>query len=432
MIRIASLIGSAALLALSACGERNVVLPGTREDIRPDATSNATTDIPSVRLSAQRNVGAWPVRGGSARNTIPHASFAQAPQLIWQASIGEGNTRRQVLSTAPVAANGRIFTRDSGARITAFSESGETIWSRNLTPKFENDNEAQGGGLGIRGNTLYAATGFGELHALDVATGAERWVQKLDAPVTAPTFDGDRLYVVSRDNRAWALNADNGRILWELPASPSAAFLAGTPSPAVTDRLVIFPFGSGEVVGALKRSGVRVWGSSISGARTGVAYGNIGDISADPVIVNNVAYIGTQAGRLVALNARSGERLWTIREGATGPVVVNGGSLFVVNDKAELLRLSARSGERIWGTKLPFHRARRPDRRQSVIAHFGPVLAGGKLWLASSDGLLRGFDPNTGAELSALELPNGGATRPIIMNGIMYVVNARGVLHAYR
>lgn len=422
----------AALVALTGCGPNTEVLTGAREAIRPAATDTTPETPPALRLASARNIEAWPMRAGSASNAMPHARLAEAPAPLWSVSIGAGNSRRQVISVDPVAADGRIFTRDSAATVTAVNTSGQVLWSRDLTPSYEHSRDAHGGGLGVRGDTVYAATGFGELHALDVATGAEKWVQRLDAPITAPTFSGDTIYLVSRDNRAWSIKADTGRIQWELPASPGAAVLTTSPSPAVTDRLVIFPFGSGEVVAALKQSGIRVWGSSVAGARTGVAYGNIADIAADPVVANGLLFAGTPAGRLVAMDARSGARRWTANEGALSPVVAAGGSVFFVSDRAELLRLDAETGARLWASELPFYTSRRLSRRQAVHAHYGPVLAGGQLWLASSDDQLRAFDPETGAQTRQLDLDGGGATRPIIMDGVMYVVSGRGVLHAWR
>ena len=94
-------------------------------------------------------------------------------------------------------------------------------------------------------------------------------------------------------------------------------------------------------------------------------------------------------GRIVALDAASGERLWTAREGAMSPLWVAGGSVFIVTDQNELVRLDAATGERIWGIRCPTSRASGPDGARHVFAHYGPVLAGGPLLVASDDGLIR-------------------------------------------
>ena len=301
-----------------------------------------------------------------------------------------------------------------------------TLWSRDLTPGFERGGGISGGGLAVVGGALYATTGYGELISLDPATGAENWRQRLAAGITAPTVAGNSIYVVSRDSQAWSINPDNGRIRWQLPAGAPDAVLSGGSAPAVTDRLVIFPFGSGELVATLRLSGVRVWGTSVAGGRRGVAYNNLNDITGDPVVVGGTLYAGNQSGRVVAMEAASGERLWTAQDGAYSPILPAGDSIFFVSDRNELIRLDAETGDRIWGTELPLYVQQRERRRQAVFTHFGPILAGGRLVIASGDGLIRFFDPESGAETGQVALRGGAAAHPIVVGGVLYVVSGDG------
>ena len=430
----------AALLALASCGERELLLPGAREDVRstagPAVIAAAATDVAAgpapIALPAPRRLAAWPLRVGVPSNDPGHATLAPAPTRIWSASIGQGDTLRQRIATDPVGDGARIYTMDARARVVATAPNGGTVWSRSLVPAAERETDASGGGLGVAGGVLYATTGYGELHALDAATGATRWVQRLDAPLTTPKPVGDLVYLVSRDARAWAIEAANGRIRWELPAAPAAAVSATAPAPALTDRLAVFPYGSGEVVAALRESGTRVWGASVSGRRRGVAYNDLADVTGDPVVAGGLIYAGTTAGRIVALEAETGARAWTATEGAVSPVAVAGGSVFAVTDRAQLVRLDAATGAIVWRADLPFFRARRVAKRDAITAHFGPVLAGARLWVASSDGALRGFDPASGALAAVVAIPDGAASRPIVIQDALYVVGRGGALHAFR
>ncbi|MFO6462976.1 PQQ-binding-like beta-propeller repeat protein [Jannaschia sp. KMU-145] len=425
---------------LSACGEREIILPGERLPVREDggigviaAASDASApEALAISLPGPQRLAAWPMRVGNVLNDPAHATLSAAPQLFWSANIGAGDSRRQRITADPVSDGTRIFTLDAKARITATAANGGTVWARSLVPGFERDSDASGGGIAVAGGIVYVSTGFGELHALDAATGAERWVQRLDAPITTPKVAGGMVYLVSRDSRAWALDAENGRIRWELPAAPSLQVMATAPAPAVTDRAVIFPFGSGEILAALRQSGLRVWGSSVSGERRGVAYNDVGDITGDPVVSGGRIYAGTSAGRMVALSSSSGERLWTASEGTVSPVAVAGGSVFAISDRAQLLRMDAETGQVLWRQDLPFYRNARLSRRQGIYAHFGPVLAGGRLWVASSDGILRGFDPASGALAAQAPVPGGAASRPIAFGDALFVVGRKGQLHAFR
>ena len=74
-------------------------------------------------------------------------------------------------------------------------------------------------------------------------------------------------------------------------------------------------------------------------------------------------------------------------------------------------------------------RVRRQDR---IHAHFGPVLAGGRLVVVSSDGVMRMFDPNSGSLVGQTSIPDGAATAPAVAGQTIYVVSRAGQLHAFR
>jgi outer membrane protein assembly factor BamB len=439
-----SLTGMAlsALLVLSACGEDELVLDGERYDIRaplPGTEGSSGVGGREANLTkefsapAQVTYSSWTHRGGNISHKVTHPALNTTLTPIWTANIGKGNSRKARITADPVVAGGRIFTMDSASTVVATGSDGATLWSRALIPATDKDGEATGGGIAFADGTIFASTGFGELFAIEATSGAVKWRQKLDAPLTsAPTVDGGLVYVVSRDSQAWALDTAQGRIKWQLPGTPANAVINGGAGPAIDQRLVVFPFGSGELTGALKKSGIRVWGSSVAGQRKGVAYASISDVTGDPVIVDGVIYAANQAGRLVAMKASSGERIWTAQEGAYSPVWPSGDSVFLVSDRNELLRLDRVTGERIWGVELPYYTARKLRKRDEIYAHFGPVLAGGRLLVASSDGQIRSYDPASGALVSTTALKGGAASAPAIVNGTLYVMTGKGQLAAFR
>lgn len=443
MKRIAS-IAIAAAVVLAGCTEREVVLPGERLPVRAgndggigvlDIASGEAAGrpgIPGLALPPPQRLASWPMRVGNLSNDPGHATLSPAPHLAWSADIGAGNTRRQRITADPVSDGARIYTLDAQSGVGATSIAGTVLWTRSLVPASDRAGEASGGGVAVANGVVYVSTGFGELHALDAATGRTFWVQRVDAPITTPKVADGIVYLVSRDNRAFALDAADGRIRWEIAAPPAAAVMATAPAPAVTGRSVIFPFGSGDLVATLRESGLRVWGISISGVRRGVVYNEVGDITGDPVVSGGTVYAGTSAGRIIAASAASGERVWTAAEGVVSPMALAGGSLFAVSDRAQLLRLDAATGAVIWRQDLPFYRDPRASRREGIYAHFGPVLAGGRLWVASSDGALRGFDPATGVPVANAEIPGGAASRPIVFGDALFVVGRDGALHAFR
>lgn len=436
--------GLVAAFLLSACSEPEIILPGERQNVRSvlqaadgfeerqDTAVPANTARAISVLRATRNAS-WTQAAGTPSTRIGNAALGATPQLAWSANIGAGDSRKQRITADPVVLAGRVFTIDAAAQVTATSVSGETLWSRDLTPASDNEGDATGGGLAVDGNTLYVSLGFGTVTALDIETGGTRWTQDIEGTGSgAPTVYGDLVYFTSGDDLGWALNKSDGRIQWQTGSSTSVNNVLGAPAPAISSDIAVMAFGSGEVQGLFRQGGLDRWSASVVGKRPGRALSNISDVTGAPVISGDTVYVGNQSGRLAALSLAGGDRRWTAREEAVRPVWPAGDSVFLITDLNELVRLDASTGTRIWGTPLPNFVKDRPKRQSEVFAHHGPIIAGGRVIIASNDGKLRSFDPTNGALVGSSDIPDGATTAPVVANGTLYVVSAKGQLHAFR
>ena len=206
--------------------------------------------------------------------------------------------------------------------------------------------------------------------------------------------------------------------------------LLGGSSVTIDGKLALIPFESGELTTVLKDSGVRIWSASVASTRKGSARSNINSVTSDPVVFDGIVYTANQGGRLVALKAETGARVWTAKDGSYSPVWVVDDSLFIVTDLAELKRLNKDTGDQIWSINLPQYLNKK--KRNKSYAHFGPILAGAKIWVASSDGFLRSFDATSGQLLNKIRIPSGAASHPAIVDGSLYVLSQSGQLLAYK
>lgn len=420
-----------ALFALAACGEEDVILPGERLDLR--AAVVTANQVRPISLPDQQANADWTHRNGGPTHQITHPALGPTPTPVFVADIGEGDSRRARITADPVVAGGVIYTLDARAQVMATATTGQQLWTADLTPRRDNANDASGGGVSVANGRVFVTTGFGELTVLDAATGVEIWVQDLDAPaIAAPTIVNDLVYVVARDSTAWALDVTNGRVRWQQSGTPSTSNFASGAAPAVTDDIAILPYPSGEIVATFPKGGLRRWSGVISGDRLGRAASVITDIGGDPVIAGNRVYVGNFGGRTVALDLLDGRRIWTAAEGAASPVWPVDDAVFLINDLNELVRLDSDTGAPVWRIVLPTFEEGRTARQKSVFSHRGPILAGGRLIVASTDGLIRQFDPTSGALLGTLEIPGGAATNPVVAGQTLYVVSKTGQLHAFR
>ncbi|SDW76782.1 PQQ-like beta-propeller repeat protein [Roseicitreum antarcticum] len=434
LFRYAGLLAFAGVLA--SC-EREFILPGERFDIRApfDETAGSVpvNQAAPIALPAQSANASWTHRLGSSEGRLAHPALGASLQPVWSVDIGEGDGRRHRITAEPVVVNGVVYTLDSQAMVTATSAAGQVLWQRDITPTYARVGDASGGGLAFGGGRLYVTSAFGLLVALDPASGAEIWAHRFDAPVKgAPNVEGAHVFVVAADSSAWALEAATGKVDWQLPGTPSRSSMVGGATPALSGGTVILPFASGELIAASRDGGAQLWTTIVAGQRIGSASGQIRDITGDPVVAGGRVYVGNQSGRVMALDSGTGTRVWTAREAAYGPVWPVGGSVFMMSDRNRLIRLDDATGDVVWAVELPLYTEQRERRRAEIFAHYGPVLAGGRLLVASNDGQLRSFDPASGALVGAVEVPGGAASTPVVAGGTAYVISTDGRLHALR
>ncbi|MDC1438119.1 PQQ-like beta-propeller repeat protein [Planktomarina temperata] len=390
-------------------------------------------DLPDLRLPSPQPVPAWTHQGGNAQHIAAHAELPSELTLSWSRRIGAGDGKRHQISAAPVAQGGQVYTLDSQSMVTAIDETGTILWQSELGKSSDALKDASGGGLAVGGTQLFVTTGFGTVVALDTASGAELWTQDLASYGGAsPTVYDDLLYIAARDGAAWAIDTSNGRIKWQVAGPTVAASHTGGPGPAVSDKYAVFPFGTGDVLASFRKGGLRSWSSGLSGARLGLASTQVRDLTGQPVIEGSSVYLASSAGRMAAVDLNTGLRIWTAKQGSQGHILVAGGAVFAVSDAGNLIRLSKDDGALIWSTPLPKFTKKSVKSRAKIHAHYGPILAGGRLILASSDGLIRQFNPADGTLITTVDLPSGAASAPIVVNGTLYVLSIKGDLLAFR
>ena len=395
--------------------KKEVPLPGERIAVITDPNAvnvDPTQAARPVQLPAPRANASWSQPGGSPSNNPGHLVLSGDVRKVWSADAGTGSSSKGRLSAVPLVANGKVFTLDAGGTVSAFSAaSGGRVWSIDVTPDNEKRKEGFGGGLALDSGRLYAATGFGTVVAIDPGNGAVLWSKRIGEPIRAsPTAAGGKIYFVSVSNILYALSDQDGQELWTSRGLPQAATLLSNVSPAVSGGVVVAPFPAGDVVAFDTGSGKATWRDSLARSSETSASAVLGD-PARPVIDRGVVFAVSHGGKMMALSESSGERLWSRNLGSTQMPWVAGDTVFVVDLRGKLIALARADGKVRWVSDLP------AGQRWN-----GPVLAGGRLWLVSGEGLLVGADARTGQPLTQLDLGTDVFVAPVVAGGRMYIL----------
>lgn len=387
-------------------------------------------DMPVAVPDPQVN-DSWAQPGGNASKSMGHVALGQALGRAWSAKIA-GSSNKARLGAAPVVADGRVYAIDTDAVVHAFSFSnGAKLWSTRLADAKGNKAALFGGGVSYDNGRLYATTGVGDAAALDAATGAVAWKKRPGGPLRgAPTVAEGSVYVVSQDNQLFALKADTGDTIWNEAATLETAGVFGVAAPAMAQGTVVAGFSSGELTAYRYENGRAVWQDALSRTSISTAVASLSDIDAAPVIDQGRVYAVGQGGRMVAMELVTGQRLWELNIAGISTPWVAGEWLFVVTDEAKLLCIARASGKIRWVAQLP--RWKDEKDKKGPISWTGPVLAGGRLLLASSRGQLVNVRVEDGQLGTGVKLGEAVFLPPVVAQNTLIVLDNSGRISAWR
>ena len=213
--------------------------------------------------------------------------------------------------STPAVADGKVVTFGATAILTCLdAKTGTVIWKRenpnNTVPQF-----FTGMSPLLVDNLCIAHVGTkdnGEVLALDLKTGAEKWKWSGDGPAYASpsvmTIDGKKHLIVQTEKNLMALNLADGKLIWQI-ATPVQQRFYNCVSPYIDGQIIYFT-GQGNGMKAIKieKSGneyvtKELWSNATVGAKWNT-----------PVLKDGFLYGFTDQKRIYCLNAATGVTAW--------------------------------------------------------------------------------------------------------------------------
>lgn len=326
----------------------------------------------------------------------------------------------------------------------------------------------------IADRVVYIGSGDGVLRALDLESGALRWGYEAGAPLaSSPAVAGDRVVAVDRVGVIHGVERGSGRVAWVVATGADLPLPWGregwdyfTSSPTVVDGVAVVAGGDGVLrrlrledgallgetdLGTRLRSSPAVHdGRGFVGGADGVVYavelatGRVvwrhetegaalvsadhgydrRTVQASPAVADGRVYIGGRDGRLYALDAETGERLWAAEytpSWVVSSVAVGEEAVYTGTSDAHVVEaLDAATGERRWSRDLGTR----------VLG--SPSLVGGVLLVPGGDGVLYALDAASGRTLWRYTAGAMIQSSPAVAGDLVVVGDDHGRIHALR
>jgi len=315
----------------------------------------------------------------------------------------------------PLISGDRVYTIDTSGQVRAIElVNGGKSW------RYQSGFEPITG-IGGTSQMLIVASRDGDIAAYrEIEDGLEPlWNTNLGSEIRAtPVIADDQVIVRSVDGRLHSLSATDGSQQWQVTGRVPALSLTGNSNPLVAGEMVIAGFDDGKLIAYNRDNGKTLWETTISlpSGRTEVE--RLIDLDGRFVLRDGVIYVVSFQGHLAAVQALSGDILWSRKFSSFQAIAIDDTALYLSSDDSDLWSIDRRTGSAFW--KQDVLHARR------ITA---PSIIGDKLVVADYQGYLHWLNKSDGKLLGRIRTTSErNYVQPQVWGESVITLDLRGFL----
>ena len=336
-------------------------------------------------------------------------------EKLWSVSIGDG-VAQQYLKLYPLLLTDRLIAADRSGKVVAVNAiTGKIIWRVDLDVVIT-------GGVGGNAEYYFVTTRDGEIIALS-PLGVILWRQKISSESLAPAVaDDTRVYIRGGDGGVTALSVTDGTFLWLYSRDVPALSLRGNSTPILDESRMYVGLDNGRLVALNIQDGRSVFDVAVATATGRSEIERLNDVDGSALLDKNFLFIASYQGRVIALDIRRGQLVWTRKVSTYSGVDAGASSLFIADDHDHIWAMNRENGATLWKQeKLQARQLTRPSVSGDniVVGDYAGYLH----WLSQFDGH---FVARVHVDSDGILVP------PVVSNDRVYVMTRDGDLVAYR
>lgn len=340
----------------------------------------------------------WPTERGNPLGTGAVPQKLPDPLVEhWRYEAGEP------IEGSPAVSRGRLFVGDVEGTLHALElDSGKSVWKQKIDGGFVS-------AVAVAGDTVIAGDYNGMVYAFDFAEGKQRWTLETNAEISGgPAFFGENVLIPSQDGNLYCCRIADGKLIWKYETSDQIQC-----SPTIAGDLTFL----GGCDGQLHRVDLK------SGQASGEPLPLDGPTLSTPAVQENLAFLTTHGGLVLAFDWKSNERVWEFndpdrRQEYRSSPAVTAEAVVASSQFRQVRGFDPQTGKLLWSTPL---------RR---FAEASPVIAGDDVWIAATDGRLYRMDLKSGEIRSQQEFRGSFVASPIVADKRLILANSAGVVIA--
>ena len=352
------------------------------------------------------------------RDATEHHDYpAGVAQMRWHTqihaySLAEGHSEE--CATGALVGSRLVLGSRGGSVVGVDVGSGAVTWSTAISGGIDGDARYDK----ERGQ-VYVGSDDGYLYAIDPSKGAIRWSSKFKGAIDhGPTIGSSGLFVATAADRVFAVDPSDGKMRWQYEReTPEGFTIHGNAVPLQHGAAVYAGFSDGYLAALQAETGDLLWSRSLAAASEQFV-----DVDASPMVFGDRLFAASFSGGIYALRPKDGEVLWHLLIDGTNALAMGAGNLYAVSSHDGLAAVSLQ-GNILWRQGLP------DSGDLTVPVEVGPylVFSGSRLGLfiveRSTGKLLQVFDPARGMCAAPTVDREGRALYVLANSGTLYALD---------
>lgn len=334
---------------------------------------------------------------------------------LWSVGVGDGQGKG-LYRLQPVIAGDMIFAASAEGVVRAVERaSGSTRWLQKLGVSLS-------GGVGHFEDSLYLGGSDGVVMRLSADSGETLWSVDVSGEVLAPPQGNGRIVVAQTyDGKLYGFDHDTGERLWRYDSNVPVLTIRGTSTPVLEGNVVYAGFANGRVLAIDTGDGSVRWEARVAIPQGRSEIERIVDVDGTMALVGTELYVASYHGRIVALDTRTGRKIWQRNASSFYGVSQGFGNVYI-SEETGTVTAFLRNGQGIrW--------------QQEALAWRGlskPVPVSSYLAVEDYKGFLHLLSQVDGEFVARIRPNNKGARADMLADGtVLYVFTDDGKLIAY-
>lgn len=321
-------------------------------------------------------------------------------KTVWSVQVGSGG--KNVFH--PAFLKERVFAANQKGQVVAF-QNGNKLWENHL-------NTTLSAGVGFDEELIFVGSQKGQVWALNADDGKILWQAQLSSEVVQkPVSTPVGVVVKTADERLFLLNRQNGKRLWFYQHPMQTLQVRDSAHAVFAGGFIFAGFSSGKLIALSPDNGAPVWQGQVAIPKGSNELDRLSQVST-PLSIEEILCAAAYQGQVACFNMMKGGTLfWQRKIGSVNALSFDLHHLYVSDDKGVLHALNRQTATTVWqNTQLK-------TRNPSSITEGAGILA-----LGDSEGFVYFLNPENGQFLAKIKTDGSAIQAPILFDNGQFII----------